>query len=363
MSVSKHDLGSCLARVTAAVCALLVACSDEERSASPPKPDAAVSVFGGPQANTEEPDAATARDAQALGPEISDDDLHALAEQLGNACPAAAPDDASARERCADALSDLAALRDVAADPILWGAQPADLPLERVPRDATLTAFSPRVWRRLYLSTFTFEGPAQIEQAGDYRVLRLSIRFRNQLDAGDYPYPFWHSDKKWLSYEQSTSLLFFFEGRTLVASARSEQVDPSRDHDARSWDGAWTWNDGQEPHVTLFSALFSADNPFTAELDASYRALAVGLREQSCLSCHAPNNPANMKPLELLNYPNQGLSGRHGIVAMLEQNRMPPTVGIADDTMRLSLLDRAREFARLGDLALDFEGETTSIAP
>jgi hypothetical protein len=63
-----------------------------------------------------------------------------------------------------------------------------------------------------------------------------------------------------------------------------------------------------------------------------------------------------MVPLRLLNFPNQALSVRHTVVAVLEENRMPP-VGIEDEAQRRKLLVLAREFAALGDQALDYERE------
>jgi hypothetical protein len=304
-------------------------------------------------------DKPAAQDASATSADetITDDVLHQLATALIATCPVVAADDAAAREDCANGLGDLALLRDLSADPLLWGGQPAGLALEQVPEQATLTRFNPFVWRKIYLSTLMFEGPALTESAGRYRVLRVPSRFRNGLDSGDYPYPFWHTEKKWLSYEQTTHIVFLFEGSQLIAGFRSEQVDLSRSHSARTWEGAWTWDQDTEPHATLFQALFSPANPVVPSLDASYRALAEGLREQTCTTCHNPSNPANEKPLDILNYPNQSLSGRHRIVAMLEQNQMPPDVGIADEAVRLALLERARKFAVLGDQALAFEGE------
>jgi len=298
--------------------------------------------------------------AREAGAALDDDTLLTLAAQLISLCPLAAPNDASAHERCADGLTRFDAFRDLIADPILWGGQPAGLALGQVPEQATLTNLNPRVWRRLYLSTLMFESPARVEDAGRYRALRVPARFRNGLDAGDYPYPFWHAEKKWTSYEQATSIVFLFEGRRLVSAVRSEQTDPSRPHSARTWDGTWTWSDGQEPHVTLFRSLFSPTNPFVSALDESYRTLAVGLREQTCTACHSPNNTAMAKPLDILNYPNQSLSGRHRIVTMLATNQMPPDVGIADAALRAALLERARAFAELGDRALAFEGEPTA---
>lgn len=296
------------------------------------------------------------------GAGLDDDKLLTLAAQLISLCPSAAPNDAAARALCADGLTGLDALRDVTSERLLWGAQPAGLALAQVPEQASLTHLNPRVWRRLYLSTLMFESPARVEEAGRYRALRVPVRFRNGLDAGDYPYPFWHAEKKWASYEQATSIVFLFEGRQLVAAVRSEQTDPSRPHSVRTWDGAWTWNEGQEPHVTLFRSLFSPANPYVTALDESYRALAVGLREQTCTACHSPNNAGMAKPLDILNYPNQSLSGRHGIVSMLDSNQMPPQVGIADTTLRASLLAQAKTFAALGDQALAFEGEPSANA-
>jgi hypothetical protein len=293
------------------------------------------------------------------GPHLRDDALLAFGAQLAIACPVVAADDASERERCADALTEVPLLREAVADPLLWGAQPAGLPLALVPEQAALTNFSSLVWRRIYLSTLMFEGPAVVERAGLYRALRVPSRFRNGLDAGDYPYPFWHAEKKWASYEQSTHIIFLFDETRLVASVRSEQLDPSRPHIPRSWTGVWTWDDGQQPEATLFRALFSEANPFVAPLVESYRALSQGFRAHTCTSCHSPNNPAAIKRLDILNYPNQSLSGRHRIVRMIELNQMPPPTGIADEVERLALLAAARKFAQLGDRALAFDGERT----
>ena len=63
-----------------------------------------------------------------------------------------------------------------------------------------------------------------------------------------------------------------------------------------------------------------------------------------------------MNPLRLLNLPNQALSVRHQIVAVLTDNRMPP-IGIEDDGERKKLLALAQEFAAVGDQALDYEHE------
>jgi hypothetical protein len=281
-----------------------------------------------------------------------------IARAIIAACPVGAPNDAQARTDCANKLTDLTELRDHLADPLLWGGQPKDMKLEEVPDIASLTEFNPRVWRRMYLSTFMFEGEPTAEVAGPYVVVHIPIQFRNMMDAGEYPYPFWHSEKKWKSYEFSTNLLLFFKDGMIVAAARSEVQDTTRSHVDHMWDGNWTWSDGAEPHVSLYRSLFSPMNPHIERLEAAYRDFANVLRPQTCMNCHSPNNAGMAVHLELLNYPNQALSGRHNLVGVLEQNVMPPGAGVADEVIRLDLIRRATDFAKIGDDALAFEGET-----
>jgi hypothetical protein len=82
------------------------------------------------------------------------------------------------------------------------------------------------------------------------------------------------------------------------------------------------------------------------------------------MHCHSPDNVAKGNPLVILNYPNQALSGRHEIIAELEDNEMPPAnaeegtpAGIADAEQRTELMRLGREFARIGDEALAHEGQ------
>jgi hypothetical protein len=300
----------------------------------------------------------TACYAEPQLPEIDDSTKLALASAMASACPDASPSDEAARNACADALTELAELRDAIADPVLWGGQPADMPLDRVLEDAHLTDLNPRVWRRMYLSTFMFSSTGvTVEQAGKYRVMRIPVRFRNELDAGDYPYPFWHSEKKWRAYETSLEVLIFFDGDRIVGGSRSSVQDQMRPHHDRTWDGAWTWDDGAQPKNALYQNMFSTMNPQTARLENAYRALEDTMRSQNCTSCHDPANSSMMHHLELLNYPNQALSGRHEVVRQLEGNAMPPGVGVADQITRLDLIRLARDFATAGDDALSFDGE------
>ena len=286
----------------------------------------------------------------------------ALAKALVDACPMAAPDDQSARQACADALTVGPLLRERMSDPFDWGGQKSTdtLDLDKSNR----TDFNPRIWRRLYLSTFMFTGEHSEQKAGDTVIIRLPVSFRNQLDPGSFPYPFWHSADKWTSYETTREILFFLHEGKLVGALRSADRDPARPHRDMKWDGRWTWEDsnGQEPRVSLYSFAFSPGNPYVAELETAYRTMERELRKETCLSCHSPDNIAKMNPLELFSYPNQALSGRKQLVAILKANLMPPAApggkpGIPDDGVRVSLVELARKFQELGDQALAFEGE------
>jgi hypothetical protein len=186
--------------------------------------------------------------------------------------------------------------------------------------------------------------------------------FRNALDAGDYAYPFWHSQTKWQSYERTVALLVFVAGPSVVAVLRSAEQDATRPHVAREWDGRWQWNSarGEEPRVALYGFMFSFDNPHVNGLETAFRAFSEKQRAAACESCHNPGNPSKINPLEFFNYPNQALTSRHDVVAELTKNDMPPAregapAGIADESYRRELLALAKDFASRGDRALEFE--------
>jgi len=303
----------------------------------------------------------------------------ALAEALGRdlvaACPTAEPpavasgvapgvshSDVGARQRCADALTALATLRDRSSDPVLWGARKPGTSLD--PSQSRTTQMNARVLRRMYLSTFAFGPDYRVEPTASGLVLHVATRFRYDLDPGDYPYPFWHAPEKWQSYERSREMSFFIERGSVVAVLRSDEQDPERPHRERAWDGQWRWQSerGDEPRNALYTSLFSAGNPHVPALELAYRAFEQAQRASRCLSCHDPANAAKASSLELFSYPNQALAGRHDIVRELRANEMPPASagtppGIADEAQRRELLGLAERFAAAGDEALRFEGE------
>ncbi|MBD1868924.1 hypothetical protein H6F88_11855 [Oculatella sp. FACHB-28] len=298
-----------------------------------------------------------------------------IAKEVIAACPLADPSDSAARDECGQKLGDSKILSDATAVPVLWGTQ-----LQRnnynIRTLRTTTRFHPLVMWRVYLSVFMFKGDYRIEQVGDANagtqqtIIYFPYEYRNDLGLGEYPYPYWHSRTKWESFQFSPEVLMVIEQGKIKAVLRSAEKDRSRDYNSRTWDGRWTWigeTGQQEPRVTLFSYLLSEDNPYTEELDQTYRALDAESRKHDCQTCHNPGNPSFIAPLGIMNYPNQALSIRHTIVRVMESNRMPPAAvdsdgefihaGIIDEAERRKYLELARAFAEAGDKALKFEGQ------
>lgn len=298
-----------------------------------------------------------------------------LAVQIGQgiaaACPMADPADEHARASCAAKLTDFGLLRDTMQEPFFWGGQRAGKGYRL--DDSDTTRFNALVWRRMYLSLFMFTGDVRTESDGDITIIHLPFAFRNRLDPGSYPYPFWHSKTKWDSWQLSPELVLVMDKGKLKGALRSSDRDEARraNYVERAWSGQWRWQvDGKEqPYVTLYSYLFSPSNPHVTKLDAAYRALESEMRSSNCLVCHAPDNFAKTGTLEFFNYPNQALYSRHSIVMHLDKNTMPPkndhgfVQGLQDEGERRQLLDLAKEFERLGDEALAYEGEIKPWSP
>ena len=297
-----------------------------------------------------------------------------LARQIIAASPLADPSDTAARDAAAEELGRCSDLFKAARGRILWGGfhpeqgyDPANYRLIETSRDDLfqLTQFDPEVWARLYLSTFMFPGEFEVRSEGRFTVLELKTRFRSDLGDGEYPYPFWHSPNKWTAYVNAESVLLVFEPGRLVAAMRKSPDPLSLNLVKKPWDGRWVWRDphgGEQPRVTLFKYQFSADNPHVEELDRSYRALANQFRAQECMMCHEPDNRGRINDLLLLNYPNQSLIARRTLVAVLEDNQMPPgnslageETGIHDEAARKLLLDLAKAFEATADEAFAFE--------
>ena len=291
-----------------------------------------------------------------------------LGHQIAASCPLASPSDEDARAQCAAKLTALTLLGERMDEPFMWGGQRAGKGYRLDESDTT--RFNAFVWRRMYLSLLMFTGEVRVESAGNFIVIHLPYQFRNQLDMGSYPYPFWHSKTKWDSWQLSPELVLVMEGGRLKGALRSAMRDETRPYFPRTWSGQWQWREGgkEMPYVSLYTYLFSRDNPHVANLDAAYRAMSTEMRSTACLVCHAPDNLAKTSTLEFFNYPNQALYSRHSIVMHLTHNTMPPKndFGVpqgVDEPERLKLLELARAFEKTGDDALAWEGELRAWSP
>jgi hypothetical protein len=118
--------------------------------------------------------------------------------------------------------------------------------------------------------------------------------------------------------------------------------------------GQWNWTDanGQaQPQVTLFSDLYSANNPHLRELDQRYRAFAINLRDADCESCHVPDGHKLMRKLTLLNTPLHTAGQIEEALRSVRETSMP--VNKQGDKVKLepalreTLLRNGDEFRRL----------------
>ena len=134
-----------------------------------------------------------------------------LASELARHCPAAQPGDQVAFERCRRGLFQDSLLKRSFTPVALWGrqAKEAATPL----KDTTLTQFAPDVLTGMYLPLFMFNGRHTVEYdtRENLYLVRMETAFRNRLAPGQFPYPFWHDDAKWNTYQGANSILFWIE--------------------------------------------------------------------------------------------------------------------------------------------------------
>src|SRR5688572_25391921 len=124
----------------------------------------------------------------------------------------------------------------------------------------------------------------------------------------------------------------------------------------------WTDEAGRtQPQVTLFDGLFRADNPHLPKLDASYRTLALRMRDAQCDSCHVPNNPESMKRLVLLQTPAHAAGEIHRLMKAVREDKMPlDDVGIEqplDAKLKKALLESGGTFEAAVQAAKDWEAK------
>lgn len=158
-----------------------------------------------------------------------------IGQALARACPLGEdPADEHVRDVCADRLGTLEVLAAAQVEPFIWGGQGAGYSLER-----GTTQFDARVWRRLYASTFMFSPRWTVEAVGAQTILHVPVTFRGAMPAGAYPYPFWHSEKKWNAYTYATAMHLVIEHGRVLGALRGSAQDQTRPKTAHTWDGVW----------------------------------------------------------------------------------------------------------------------------
>lgn len=306
---------------------------------------------------------------EILTPSEIETHIQPMAAQLQKNCAISEPDNQAAFDACKKYLFNQSSIKQMMAEPIiLWGRQnDANLPL----KETHLTQFSTDILAGLYLPLFMFNGQFKInfnEKEKLYQV-NLGAAFRNRLQPGQFPYPFWHDANKWSVYENARTILLWMDPYT--ARIRAIQFSASGDPVAGvtsskatppAFDGQWLWTDAKgqtQPAVTLFDGLYRSDNPYKQQLDKTYRDFAIALRESQCLSCHVPNNPEKMKRLVLLQSPAHAAGEIQRVLKSVREKKMPlDDLGVEkelDAKLMKVLLEKGGEFEKIVNTARNWE--------
>lgn len=298
----------------------------------------------------------------------------AIAGELNAACPIADPNDVVAMERCRGQMLTTSLLRQSLSDFTLWGRQNDD-PLKSL-ADTHLTQFAPDVLTGMYMPLFMFNGRQTVsynEVEKMYRV-ELGVAFRNRLAPGQYPYPFWHVEAKWNTYQGANAMLLWIDPASMKVRTAQFTKRGTTDPKAKivavpvpAFDGKWMWTDADgkaQPKVTLFDGIFKPENPHLSLLDAAYKELALSLREGQCMSCHSPNNAFKSKKLVLLQTPAHAAAEIKRVMDSVRRDRMPldDTTGLEtslDKDVKEQLILRASAFEALIDAARSWEKVVT----
>jgi len=315
---------------------------------------------------------ASAQGNDETRPAIEDTVRH-LAQELSAVCPIADPADQTALDTCRRALFTGSLLRRSLDDILLWG-RPHPNPGESL-KNTRLTQFAPEAWIGLYAPLFMFDGSWRVEYDEGERLYRarLGALFRNALDPGQYPYPFWHDARKWNDYQSANTLIFWLVPNSGHISVGQFMNDRQGARNLTSaavvrppFDGQWMWTDAagvNQPAPTLFRGLFSEGNPYIGALEPAYRDLANAMRTGHCDGCHVPNNPTRMNRLVLLQTPVHAASEIKRIMRSVRDNKMPLDDSLLyhdiDPDTRVALLDYGSVFEDLVDAARAWESEHT----
>jgi hypothetical protein len=295
-------------------------------------------------------------------------DVGAMAAHLATLCPRADAASQTAFDTCRKGMFTSSQLHNTLSAFTLWGRQKDPTILLK---DASLTQLAPDALAGMYMPLFMFDGSYSVsysEQNGLY-LARLGVGFRNRLQPGQFPYPFWHEASKWSMYQNAKAMLFWIDPKSGKARAvqftqfgDGEPVLPVVPSVPPAFDGKWLWTDAQgktQPAATLFDGLFADANPYKQGLETSYRALALSLRESQCLQCHVPSNPNRSSKLVLLQSPAHAAAEIKRLLKQVQSDRMPvDEFGLEESLpshLKTVLLERGREFEQFVDKAHAWE--------
>ena len=215
--------------------------------------------------------------------------------------------------------------------------------------------------------------------SGDYEIgfdqterlyrARVPALFRNALDPGQYPYPFWHDAKKWADYQAANQVTFWIDPGKIKVVMMQFSAQGKRDPRLASvpfarppFDGKWMWTDAQgrtQPQPTLFVGLMRGSNPYLGQLEDTFRDLAGALRKGTCHECHAPDNYAGTKRLTLMQTPVHAAGEIKRIMQAVRDDKMPlDDVGLfkeMDPAVKAALLQYGTAFESAVDAAREWE--------
>ena len=291
--------------------------------------------------------------------------------ELAAKCPVKAVNDAAAHQACRESLfRGGSAFRSSLKSFILWGRPPGG-DINATLKDFRATQFGNDVYTGVYAPMWMWDGKYDFEYVAKDRIYRITAGagFRNELDFGQYPYPFWHEAKKWTDYEDANTMAIWIDPKTtkitqLTFYKRDDKpaVAASTRRHTPTFDDKWMWVDDkgqQQPAPTLFVGLYSDKNPHLAKLDTSYRKFALAMRDAECSSCHVPSNPDKMKRLVLLHTPLHAASEIERVIKDIKRDRMPlDDTGIEkplDDKLKARILVDAKAFAAVVKAAREWE--------
>lgn len=329
---------------------------------------AALCLLGSAHAEADRPSEHQWREARAAAAGV--------AAELAAVCPLSAPGDQAAFDQCRRSLFGDSLTRSQLGTIVLWGRQSDPT---RELKATPLTQFAPDVLTGMYLPLFMFDGRHSVrwDEREKLFQFRFATAFRNRLAPGQFPYPFWHEDDKWSTYQNANEVLLWWDaarGRVKVAQFTRHGAQPPllavrAVPGPKGFDGQWMWADADgktQPKVTLFDGLYRADNPYLRQLDGAYKVFALRLREGQCDSCHVPNNPDKSKRLVLLQTPAHAAAEVQRLLKAVREDRMPrDEAGIEnplDARTKQALLEDGEAFAKLVDAAKRWETQTRQAA-